>query len=102
MDVAIGRRWTSGAAAVLVAASTCGLTSHAAAADPGGKPLFTIKDKVKLPGRGGPAVFDRAALEGLGMAGFETPTPWHNVLARFGGVPMSHLLDGVGAYGATA
>ena len=98
MDVTIGRRRMFGVAA-LAAASTCGLTSRAAAADPGGKPLLTITGKIKLPNGDGPAAFDRTALEGLGMSGFETSTPWYNVPVRFDGVLMSRLLDEVGAYG---
>lgn len=98
MDVTIGRRRVLGAAAFLAAASTRGRTGQAAA-DPGGKPLLTITGKIKLPDRDGPAVFDRAALEGLGMIGFETSTPWYNVPVRFDGVLISRLLDSVGAYG---
>ncbi len=99
MDTMIGRRRMLGIAALLAATSMRGQTSHAAAADPAGKPILTVTGKIKLPNHDGPAVFDRAALEGLGMTGFETSTPWYNVPVRFDGVLMSRLLDAIGAYG---
>lgn len=99
MDTTIGRRRMLGVTAFLAAAPGCALTSRAAAADPGGKPILTITGKIKTANHDASAVFDRAMLEDLGMTGFETSTPWYNVLVRFDGVLMSRLLDAVGAYG---
>ena len=98
MNTTIGRRRMLGIAALLAAASTRSQTNHAAA-DPAAKPILTITGKIKLPNQDGPAIFDRGMLEGLGMTGFETSTPWYDAPVRFDGVLMSRLLDAVGAYG---
>lgn len=99
MDTLTGRRRMLGIAAFLAAAATRGQTSRATTADPAGKPILTVTGKIKLPNHDGSAIFDRTMLEGLGMTGFETSTPWYNAPVRFDGVLMSHLLDAVGAYG---
>lgn len=98
MDTTTGRRRLLGIAALLAAASTRGVTAQAAA-NPEGKPILTITGKIKMPNHDGSVVFDRATLEGLGMTGFETSTPWYNMPVRFDGVLMARLLDAVGAYG---
>ena len=47
----------------------------------------------------GAAVFDLPMLEALGMQSFVTTTPWHDGPVKFEGVPMSRLMDFVGAKG---
>lgn len=42
---------------------------------------------------------DRPALEAMGLKSFETHTPWYSTKAKFEGVPLSKLLQSVGANG---
>jgi hypothetical protein len=71
----------------------------ASAAETGGaKPILTVSGSIAAPGT---RTFDMAALEQLGLESFETSTPWHNGVVRFEGVPMSRLMETVGADGET-
>jgi hypothetical protein len=63
------------------------------------QPILTVTGKIS-PQSGDPSVqFDRAALEALGTVTFETNTPWYKVPVKFEGVPLSKLMDIVGAKG---
>lgn len=63
------------------------------------RPILTISGKITNTNRGDAAQFDRPMLEALGMAGFETTTPWYSGPVRFDGVRMDRLLEAVGALG---
>jgi hypothetical protein len=63
------------------------------------KPILTISGKI---GRAdGTSQWDREGLEKLGLASFETTTPWHNGKVRFEGVPLKVLMKEVGASGSS-
>ncbi|WP_209379365.1 molybdopterin-dependent oxidoreductase [Pararoseomonas baculiformis] len=47
------------------------------------------------------AIFDRATLEDLGSGSITTNTPWYDGVVRFDGVPMTRLMEAVGATGQT-
>lgn len=71
-------------------------------AQPSGPVILTISGAITrgnaTDSRGGRlAHFDRAMLEALGQAGFETTTPWHKGLVRFDGVSGKALMQAVGA-----
>lgn len=70
-------------------------------AKPQGKIILTISGKIANRNQGGEAVFDVATLEAIGTVAFSTMTPWYNDKVTFEGVPMSRLLEQVGASGAT-
>jgi hypothetical protein len=63
--------------------------------------ILTISGKINTFNAGEAAVFDRPLLESLGMSGFVTTTPWHDGPVRFDGIPMTRLMDVVGASGDT-
>ncbi len=64
-----------------------------------GKPLLTIGGQVVSNSPAGTVVFDREALEGLGLVTIETMTPWYATKVKFEGVPMATLMKAVGAKG---
>ena len=68
-------------------------------ATPAGKEILTVTGKIANTNKGDAAVFDRSMLEGLGMEGFETATPWYNRPVRFDGVRMLRFMQTVGASG---
>ena len=102
MDNHITRRTTM---AGLLAMPVATLPIHGlqAASDtlgqPTGKVILTITGQITKFNQGNTAVFDIAMLEGLGMTGFSTATPWFDGVVHFEGVLMAHLLDHVGANG---
>jgi hypothetical protein len=65
---------------------------------PTGKVILTIGGQVAASGQA-PIAFDREGLEALGMASFETMTPWYKTKVTFEGVPMATLMLTVGAKG---
>ena len=67
---------------------------------PVGKPILTISGNIENTNENGKAVFDLASLEKLGLVSFQTTSPWYNGLTKFEGVPMSKLMDYVGAKGS--
>ena len=79
-------------AAIVCLAGPAAAQSPAAGAAP---VLLTVTGKVKS----GPVQFDRAALEKIGMVGFETATPWYAGKVKFEGVPLEKLMAEVGATG---
>ena len=66
---------------------------------PAGKPILTIYGNIENTNESGKAVFDIASLEKLGMVSFQTSSPWYNGRTKFEGVPMSKLMDYIGAKG---
>lgn len=94
------RRQLLGLAAA--AASGFGMAKSVAAAmlrAPTGKPILQISGKIRVFNMGDTASFDRAMLESIGTSSFKTLTPWYSGSVTFEGVPMSALLDRVGAFG---
>ena len=70
-------------------------------AEPAGRVILAISGKISVTNDGDAAKFDRAMLEELGMASFTTVTPWYDGTVTFEGVPMTRLLQRVGAQGET-
>jgi hypothetical protein len=66
---------------------------------PTGRPILTVSGKIGESYEDHTARFDRAALEALGTGGFTTTTPWYDGEVRFEGVPMTRLMEAVGATG---
>jgi hypothetical protein len=66
---------------------------------PAERPILTITGRIGTTNVGASAVFDRPMLEALGIAGFETSTPWYKSPVRFDGVRMDRLMTAVGARG---
>jgi hypothetical protein len=64
-----------------------------------GKPVLIISGRINAPSVTESVTFDMAALESVGMDGFETSTPWYTGPVRFDGVRMSRLMQKVGATG---
>jgi hypothetical protein len=69
-------------------------------APPKGDPVLTISGKITVHNVGQSAAFDMPALEGLGLTGFTTTTPWTKK-TDFQGVLLSTLLRRVGAHDDT-
>lgn len=63
------------------------------------KPILTISGNITWPNLGAQTLLDRSTLESLGQEGFETGTPWYKGKVRFDGVPMTTLMQAVGASG---
>src|SRR5260370_33056108 len=66
---------------------------------PAGKPILTISGRITKANADNIASFDRAMLEALDQAGFQTTTPWYTGSVRFDGVRMNRLVQAVGATG---
>ena len=82
--------------AALVTANAAGAASLSS---PGDKPILTITGKISVTNKEGAAQFDRAMLEALGESSFSTSTPWFKEPVKFEGVPLSKLMEAVGATG---
>ncbi|MGE0226013.1 MAG: oxidoreductase [Acetobacteraceae bacterium] len=65
----------------------------------GGKRLLTISGRITKPNHDDIAVFDMPLLESLGLTTIRTATPWFNGPVEFEGVPMTTLMQKVGADG---
>lgn len=63
-------------------------------------PILSISGKIKNTNHGGQVVFDLPMIERLGMTTVITKTPWYKEAQRFEGVPLSRLMDYVGAFGS--
>jgi hypothetical protein len=63
---------------------------------PKGKVVLTVSGKVANPNRNSTAVFDQAALDGLGHQTTTTFEPFDKRTINFGGVPLAVLLARVG------
>ena len=95
------RRFQGLAAGAALAASVPGRPAWAAPfpARPEGRVVLTVSGQIATTNADGEAQFDRDMLEGLGMTGFSTATPWYTGLVRFEGVPMRRIMEAVGATG---
>jgi hypothetical protein len=91
----------------LTVAAAADLVSPAAATpteglpQPAEKPILTVSGKIRAFNVESTAKFDRPMLEGLGLSGFTTKTPWYDSAVFFEGVPMKRLVQAVGGYGET-
>jgi hypothetical protein len=97
----ITRRSSIAFAAGMASLSLVGRASAAALAMPTEKRILTVTGKIVNTNDGKAAVFDRPMLEGLGMDGFETSTPWYSGPVRFEGLLMQRLMQAVGASGTS-
>lgn len=70
-------------------------------AKPGGKVVLTISGLISNTNNGDKAEFDMPMLEAMGNASWTTKTPWYKDPVTFSGVPMSKLLEVVGAKGTS-
>lgn len=68
---------------------------------PEGRPILVISGNISATNSDEGAAFDLAMLEALGMESFQTMTPWYDEPVIFEGVPMTVLMDAVGADGET-
>jgi hypothetical protein len=86
-----------------MAAGLGGATQALAAplAKPEGKVVLSISGLIGNTNNGDKADFDMAMLEGLGSVSWTTKTPWYKDPVTFSGVPMSKLLEVVGAKGTS-
>jgi hypothetical protein len=101
MNMHLTRR---GILAAVAATALAGLGSPALSAGlgtPAGKPVLRIGGKIAERNDGSEAVFDIAMLDALGTRKFRTATPWTDGVALWEGVPLSVLMEAVGASGAT-
>ncbi len=89
--------------AILAAVFTFCLTSAQAEdlATPTGEVVLTISGNIAQTGPDGAAQFDMEMLLALPRRSFETSTIWTEGETRFVGVPLSVLLELIGAEGAT-
>jgi len=103
MQMKVTRRGFAGlaATAVTAAAGLGGMAPALAAplAKPEGKVVLTISGLIGNTNNGDKAEFDMPMLEALGITSFTTKTPWYKDPVTFSGVPMSKLLETVGAKG---
>ena len=67
--------------------------------EPRASPILTISGKIRVTNKGQAALFDRTMLEALGLKTIETTTPWFKGRVKFEGVPLSKLMETVGAAG---
>lgn len=76
-----------------------GRGARAALPTPSGKKVLSITGRIGAPNQGTNAVFDMAMLESLGLVTLRTTTPWFTGEVVFEGVPMTTLMDAIGASG---
>lgn len=92
----------SGMTAIAAAVSSIASRAQAAPlAKPEGKVVLSISGLISNTNDGDKAEFDMPMLEGLGTVSWTTKTPWYKDPVTFSGVPMSKLLDVVGAKGTS-
>jgi len=68
---------------------------------PEGRPVLIVSGNISVTNSDEGAAFDIAMLEALGTESFETMTPWYDEPVTFEGVPMTALMEAVGADGET-
>lgn len=73
--------------------------AFAALPAPTGKKVLSITGRISVPNQNQSAVFDMPMLESLGMVSLRTMTPWFTGEVVFEGVPMTTLMDVIGASG---
>lgn len=64
---------------------------------PAGEIILTITGAMDARNTPDGAIFDRALLETLGTASFETSTQWTEGISEFKGISLYRLLDAIGA-----
>ena len=67
---------------------------------PSGAPILAVSGTIANTNGGDVARFDRGMLESIGTVELVTQTPWYDHVVTFEGVPISDLLDVVGAQGS--
>jgi hypothetical protein len=87
-------------AAFIVGIAACGDAAAEVLPTPSGKPILVVSGNIAQTNAGGEVRFDRDMLEAMGTISFETATPWDKERVRFEGVPLSRLLDRLGASGS--
>lgn len=100
----VTRRRFAGLAGMALTATGFGATTRtwaATLAKPQGKVVLTISGLISNTNNGDKAEFDMPMIEALGNASFTTKTPWYKDPVTFSGVPMSKLMDAVGAKGTS-
>lgn len=68
---------------------------------PENDPVLTVTGEITVTNQGDAAVFDREMLEGLETVTFTTSTIWTEGPQTFTGVPLSALMEVVGATGSS-
>ncbi|MDT8855356.1 molybdopterin-dependent oxidoreductase [Paracoccaceae bacterium Fryx2] len=68
---------------------------------PTGEVILHVSGRIGVTNDAGAARFDLDMLQGLGAVSVSTSTPWTSGVIRFTGVPLSRVLDRVGAQGDT-
>lgn len=68
---------------------------------PEGEPLLTVTGEISVTNQDEAAVFDRAMLESMETVTFTTSTIWTEGPQTFTGVPLSDLMEAVGATGSS-
>lgn len=91
--------WVAAAVAV---AFTVSAVAAEGLSEPSGDVLLTIRGDIAETNGDGVARFDRPMLEAMPSITFSTSTIWTEGTQEFTGVPLSAILDSVGAAGDTA
>ena len=103
METMVTRRGFAKLAGMAMTMTALGGTRAMAAAlaKPTGKVILTISGLIGNTNNGEKAEFDMPMIEALGTVSFTTKTPWYKDPVTFTGVPMSELLETVGAKGTS-
>jgi hypothetical protein len=104
MQLSFTRRGFGRIAGFAAAAGLVGTTRGVLAAPlakPEGKVVLTISGLISNTNNGDKAEFDMPMIEALGTQSFTTKTPWYKDPVTFTGVPMSKLMETVGAKGTS-
>lgn len=104
MRLMFSRRSIVQAGGAALTAAGLGIAMPAAAAPlakPQGKVVLSISGLIENTNNGDKAEFDMPMIEAIGLQSFTTKTPWYKDPVTFSGVPMSKLLEAVGAKGTS-
>ena len=97
----ITRRATVMTFAALAAGAGISSARAGALPMPSDRIILTVSGKIANTNQPSAAVFDRAMLDALDQATIHTATPWFTGVVTFDGVPMTELMNVVGASGTT-
>lgn len=95
MPMLTRRATLAGAITLPVAAREAGASLPA----PTGRVLLEVGGHLQVTNAPGEARLDRAMLDAMPQAGFETTTPWTEKRTRFDGIPGAALVAALGARG---
>ncbi len=95
----LGRRGFLLSAAGAMSAMALGRARADQLTAPTRKVILSISGKIGVTNGDGVAQFDMEMLEGLGVTGFTTTTPWYDKEVKFEGVSLVQLMGVVGATG---